>query len=440
MNSQLPMQRVAITWVNHCGAALVKVVPFSTFDSAVQIGVGFSPVADAFCADGSVDASHSLARPDDDLRLRADPKGLAWLEPSTGWAWAPGQRWQRSGEPYAADQRNFCAQQQQLLHSANITLMAGFELEWLVAGRSEDGSFLPAVLGGPYGADRLIEGLDYATAILNAFDAAGLPWLQFHPEYGSGQFEFSFSHTTAVEAADRLVHAKLLIQRVSNRFGLRCSFSPKPLLGQVGNGGHLHLSLQQADTHWLQGGAGIGELQPQGEAFIAALLNHLPALLALACPLAVSYLRLAPSSWSAPFQVWGVENREAALRLIPTAADGVSAHLELKVADLAANPYLFLGAVQAVAWQAIQQPAKPLPAAVVGDPALLPDGLAKRLPINLTEASAAFAASELLQKSMGLLLHSSLVDSQKAEIKRCAHLCDEQLVVSSRWWPVVGAI
>ena len=72
MNSQLPMQRVAITWLNHCGAALVKVVPFSTFDSAVQIGVGFSPVADAFCADGSVDASHSLARPDDDLRLRAD--------------------------------------------------------------------------------------------------------------------------------------------------------------------------------------------------------------------------------------------------------------------------------------------------------------------------------------------------------------------------------
>jgi glutamine synthetase len=62
------------------------------------------------------------------------------------------------------------------------------------------------------------------------------------------------------------------------------------------------------------------------------------------------------------------------------------------------------------------------------------------LPINLTEASAAFAASELLQKSMGLLLHSSLVDSQKAEIKRCAGLCDEQLVVSSRWWPVVGAI
>lgn len=63
MNSQLPMQRVAITWVNHCGAALVKVVPFSTFDNAVQIGVGFSPVADAFCADGSVDATHSLARP-----------------------------------------------------------------------------------------------------------------------------------------------------------------------------------------------------------------------------------------------------------------------------------------------------------------------------------------------------------------------------------------
>ena len=47
--------------------------------------------------------------------------------------------------------------------------------------------------------------------------------------------------------------------------------------------------------------------------------------------------------------MWGIENREAALRLIPTAADGAAAHLELKVVDLAANPYLLLAAVQAVA-------------------------------------------------------------------------------------------
>ncbi|MEA5413176.1 hypothetical protein VB737_15535 [Synechococcus sp. BA-120 BA3] len=61
-------------------------------------------------------------------------------------------------------------------------------------------------------------------------------------------------------------------------------------------------------------------------------------------PGAVGQRRLAPGSWSAPFQVWGVENREAALRLVPSAADGAPAHLKLKVADLAANPYPLLAA------------------------------------------------------------------------------------------------
>ncbi|MEA5414685.1 glutamine synthetase, partial [Synechococcus sp. BA-132 BA5] len=75
---------VAITWVNHAGAPLVKVVPLAAFDTAVAVGVGFSPVADAFRADGAIDAAHRLARPDGDLRLRADAGALAPLEPGSG--------------------------------------------------------------------------------------------------------------------------------------------------------------------------------------------------------------------------------------------------------------------------------------------------------------------------------------------------------------------
>ena len=47
-------------------------------------------------------------------------------------------------------------------------------------------------MGRPYGADRLVEGLDYASEICDALDAAGLDWLQFHPEYGASQFELSW--------------------------------------------------------------------------------------------------------------------------------------------------------------------------------------------------------------------------------------------------------
>ena len=90
---------VAITWVNNVGAPLVKVVPLAAFDAAVATGVGFSPVADAFGAAGAIDPQHPLARPDGDLRLRADASALARLEIDSGWAWAPGERFGAPARP-----------------------------------------------------------------------------------------------------------------------------------------------------------------------------------------------------------------------------------------------------------------------------------------------------------------------------------------------------
>jgi glutamine synthetase len=137
--------------------------------------------------------------------------------------------------------------------------------------------------------------------------------------------------------------------------------------------------------------------------------------------------------------VWGVENREAALRLIPAAADGAAAHLELKVSDLAANPYLLLAAVQAVLLDGLErQPPLPLPPPVSGDPAALPADQVQRLPASLAEAAAAFAASPLLRQALGEALHGSLVDSQAAEVCRAAGLSPEALVAASAWWPLVG--
>jgi glutamine synthetase len=230
-------RRVAVTFVNHAGAVLVKVVPEDRFAAAARLGVGFSPVCDAWRIDGLPDREHPLAVPDGDLRLVADAAALRALEPAEGWFWAPGDRRHRDGSPYAADQRSFCRARRDALAAEGVTLTAGFEIEWLVADPGATGQASPALAGGPYGADRLVEGLDYATALLDALDAAGLPWLQFHPEYGAAQFELSLAPADPVEAADRLVLAKLLIQRVTRRFGWRASFSPLPEAARVGNGG-----------------------------------------------------------------------------------------------------------------------------------------------------------------------------------------------------------
>ena len=433
------VRQIAITWDNNAGESLVKVVPLRRLQLAIDVGVGFSPISDAFRSDGIIDPAHRLTRPDGDLRLKADPKSLAVLEPDKGWAWAAGERWNRSGEPYGADQRHFCRRMGEKLHADGLSLTAGFELEWVVVSPDSDGSPKAVISGGPYGADRLIEGLDYASALLEALDAADVDWIQFHPEYGPSQFELSFAAEAPLHVADQLIRARLVIQRVTHRFGWYSSFSAKPRLDWVGNGGHLHFSVRDDQGPLLQDGPGAYGLRPEGEALIAGMLEQLPALVALASPSPVSYLRLVPSSWSAPFQVWGMENREAAIRLIPTAVDQSAAHLEIKAVDPTANPYLLLGALQAQVLDALRHQ-RSLPAEQTGDPALVSDHNIARLPASLVEARMALEQDVVLREAMGPLMHGSFLDSLAAEIHRMEHFSAEQQVGERCWWPIVGGL
>ena len=59
---------------------LVKVVPRRHLDKAADLGVGFSPVADAFRVDGCIAPSHRFARPDEDLRLHAVAAALEMIQ------------------------------------------------------------------------------------------------------------------------------------------------------------------------------------------------------------------------------------------------------------------------------------------------------------------------------------------------------------------------
>lgn len=65
---------------------------------------------------------------------------------------------------------------------------------------------------------------------------------------------------------------------------------------------------------------------------------------------------------------------------------------------------------------------------------------ALRLPPSLAETSAAFAASALLRQALGEELYASLLDSQAAEVRRCAGLSDAELLAADAWWPLVGGV
>jgi glutamine synthetase len=425
---------VAITFTDHSGAGRVKAVPLEALARAARSGVGFSPVIDAFTSDGGIDSASPLDRPDGDLRLVPDLDQLVVLRDPAGWAWAPGDRFTQDGGVYPNCQRSFARRQVAAARAAGLSALMAFEIEWM-AGRDDD-AFVPAFSGTGYSVSRFVSAADYIRDVVDSLTAAGVVVEQIHPEYGPAQFEVSVAAADPVSAADTSALAKLVISAVSARHGLRASFSPAVLTDNVGNGGHLHASFWQDGVSLLTGGDGRYGLTAPGESILAALLDSLPALLAIGAPTPASYLRLQPSRWAGAYQIWGIENREAAMRLVaPRGSDADQANVEIKCFDLSANPYLVTGAVTAVALAGAARPAS-LPPEVSGDPAAPGHPQADsavRLPSSLTETLRALEGSADLRDALGEELLSSYAAARRAAVTLAAGQPDNQVIADSRW-------
>ncbi|TDU03521.1 glutamine synthetase [Streptomyces sp. 846.5] len=415
---------LALSWVDNAGITRTKAIPLRRLDEAVRDGVGMSPVFDVFLVDDSTTTSRFLGGPDGDLRLFPDLQRAVPLAAQPGWAWAPADRYAQDGTPHPACQRLFARRMTEQARARGLSLLAAYEVEWVL--RRPDGTD-PAENGPAYGLHRLTDLSDYLRDLLQALEAQGLDVQQIHPEYAAGQFEVSVAAEEPVAAADTTVLVRQTIRGVSARHGLRASFAPSFEPGTVGNGAHLHLSAWRDGRNLMTGGEGRHQLTKEGEAFLAGILDALPALLALGAPSPASHLRLVPSHWAGAYQCWGPENREAALRLV----SGRSANAEIKCFDAAANPYLALGGTIATALAGLDAAAT-LPAEVNGDPAhlLTPP---PRLPETAPEALAAFTRSTTLQEALGAPLFHAIQAVRQAEITLFTNQTPTQIAESTRW-------
>jgi glutamine synthetase len=430
------VQAVALTWVDNAGITRVKTVPLPRLEHAVRWGVGMSPVFDVFCVDDSITTSAHIGGPVGDLRLYPDLDRLTVLAGQRGWAWAPVDRRTQEGEVWPACQRSFARRTAAVAADAGIELQMAIEVEWFVGRPGADGdATVPACTGPAYGMTRVTELSDYARDVLAALDAQGVAVDQFHPEYAAGQLELSTAATDPVGAADTVVLVKQTIRAISFAHGLVPSFAPVVVLGQVGNGGHVHLSAWSAGVNMMTGGDGPHGLTGRGEAIVAGLLARLPALCAIGSPSVTSYYRLVPHRWAGAFQCWGLENREAAVRLVKgsTGNEETAANVELKCFDASANPYLLAGAVASVVAASVDSEAH-LPGEVTVDPAGLPPSeQPARLPQSLPEAVAALEADEVLRAALGEPLTEAFLAVRRAEVELCTGRADEEVVALTRW-------
>lgn len=424
---------VAVSYVDNSGIARAKTVPVRRLEDAVRLGIGMSPVFDVFMFDDGITASPTSTGPVGDLRLFPDLDRLVVLSAQPGWAWAPVDRRTQEGEPHPVCQRTFARRMVEGADELGLGVQMGFEAEWVLDTGAGD-EFVPATSGPAYGMDRLIEVSDYCRDLIRALEAQSLGLQQLHPEYSPGQFEVSIAPADPVAAADRILVTRHTIRAVTQRAGMRCSFAPAMTVGGVGSGCHLHTSLWRDGQNLMSGGTGAYGLDEVAQAFIAGLVDGLPALLAIGAPSVASYLRLVPQRWAAPYRCWGRENREAGVRL---AAAGGRANVEVKCVDACANPYLLVGAVLALGLHGIER-GLPLPPEVRVDPATLSaDELAaagaELLPRTLEEALDHFRRCEVLAEAMGQPLFETIIAVRETEIRQFADASEEETVAATRF-------
>jgi glutamine synthetase len=432
------IEGVALNYVDNSGITRVKAVPPTRLEAAATRGVGMSPVFDVLLVDDSVTATEAATAPVGDLRLHPDLARLVNLAAQPGWAWAPVDRRALSGEPHPLCHRNFASRMVARAAELNLSAAMAFEIEWVVSSGAGD-DFTPVTLGPAYGMTRLVECSDYLREVVRAFEAEGLEVEQVHPEYAASQFEISVKHNDPVGAADDSVLGRETVRAVGVTHGWRTSFAPSVVAGQVGNGGHVHVSLRRGDRNLFAGGDGPYGVTAEAEAFMAGVLRELPALLALGAPSVGSYLRLIPQHWAGAYQAWGLENREAALRLVTGTAghEPGSANFEVKCFDLSASPYLVVGSVLAAGLAGLEDKLQ-LPPEVTVDPATLTKRQlsvvgARRLPASLGVALDHFEESTVLAKALGKPLYQTLVAVRRAEVALFADASPEEVAQRSRW-------
>ena len=424
---------VAASYVDNSGIARVKTVPVRRLENAARDGIGMSPVFDVMMFDDSITASPSSTGPVGDLRLFPDLERLVVLAGQPGWAWAPLDRRAQDGRPHPGCQRTFARRMLERTVDRGLEASMGFEAEW-VLDRGTGDEFVPATSGPGYGMDRLIEVSDYCRDVLAALEDESVDVQQLHPEYTAAQFELAVGPADPVTAADRILLVRHTIRALTHRAGMRCSFAPALVVGGVGNGCHLHTSLWREGRNLMTEGQGPYGMSDEAEAFIAGVLEGLPALLAVGAPSVASYLRLIPQRWSAPFRCWGRENREAGIRL---AAAAEAANFEVKCLDASSNPYLLVGAVLALGLAGIDRGLR-LPREVSVDPAALPEAeLAaagvELLPRSLEEAVEHFRECKPLAEAMGPALFGAIIAVRETEVAHFADASEEEIVAATRF-------
>ncbi|MGH3160222.1 MAG: glutamine synthetase family protein [Streptosporangiaceae bacterium] len=394
------------------------------FSGAIySLDTGNNVFVPAFAEGGGFGIAEFTGFPD--VVLVPDPgtfQVLPWAD-RTGWVMC--DVYFSNGQPVPLDGRGLMRRMLAELDEAGYGFLAGLEIEYYIVKLDDqrlapqDAGFTPAPpqvsvfeRGYQFLSEVRLDSVAETLEVLrDGLTGVGLPPRSMEDEWGPGQMEFTFAPMAGLAAADAAVLFRSAVKQMCQRRGLLATFMCTPGLPNFfSSGWHLHQSL-------ITGGQNAfaspdAPLSALGRQYVAGLLEHATAMMVFAAPTVNGYRRLRPYSFAPDRVGWAMENRGAMVRVQGSPGDAGS-HVENRIGEPAANPYLYMAANIAAGLDGIRRGLDVAP--VESDPYAAQAAL---LPTSLEEATNALEKDDFFAAAFGRTIVDYVLMMKRAELER----------------------